>query len=83
MSKRSRQWISTEFRTETVRLLEASDKTMAAIARDLDISISETLSWVKPARMDNTPGQDDGCHRPRFGYFNERNSQLGEAGSHG
>jgi hypothetical protein len=32
---------------------------MAAIARDLDISMSETLSWVKPAPMDNTPGQDE------------------------
>jgi transposase len=59
MSKRSRRRFSTEFKAETVRLFETSDKTMAAIARDLDVSISAVRSWVKQARIDNGQGQGE------------------------
>jgi transposase len=53
MSKRSRRQFSTGFRAETVRLLETSDKTRTAIARNLDLSISAIRNRVKQARMDN------------------------------
>ncbi len=59
MSKRARRRFSTEFKAETVRLFETSDKTMAAIARDLDVSISAVRSWVKQARIDNGQGQGE------------------------
>ena len=59
MSERSRRRFSTEFKAETVRLFETSDKTMAAIARDLGVSISAVRSWVKQARIDNGQGQGE------------------------
>ena len=59
MSKKPRRRFSKEFKAETVRLFETSDKTMAAIARDLDVSISAVRSWVKQARIDNGQGQGE------------------------
>ena len=57
MSKRVRRRFSKEFKAETVRLFETSDKSMTAIARDLDISVSSIRSWVKQARIDAGEGQ--------------------------
>ena len=59
MSKKPRRRFSKEFKAETVRLFKTSDKTMAAIARDLDVSISAARSWVKQARIDNGQGQGE------------------------
>ena len=58
MGKRTRRRFSAEFKAETVRLVEQSDKTIAEISRDLDISETSIRKWVAQARLDS--GKDEG-----------------------
>ncbi|HET9627511.1 MAG TPA: transposase, partial [Kofleriaceae bacterium] len=45
MTKRKRRKFTPEFKAETVRLVRESNKTIAEIARDLELTESALRSW--------------------------------------
>lgn len=52
MTKRKRRKFTPEFRAETVRLVRDSNKTIAEIARDLELTESSLRNWVAQAEVD-------------------------------
>ena len=56
MTKRKRRKFTPEFKAETVRLVRESKKTIAEIARDLELTESALRSWVAQAEVDAGQG---------------------------
>jgi transposase-like protein len=52
MEKRQRRKFTDEFRAKAVELVQSSNKTVAEIARDLDLTPSSLGNWVKQAEID-------------------------------
>jgi len=50
--KRKRRKFSAEFKAETVRLVRSSDKSITAIARELDLTETALRRWVQQAEVD-------------------------------
>jgi len=57
MTKRERRKFTDEFKKETVRLIRESGKTVAEIARDLDLSESAVRNWLNQAEIDAGRGR--------------------------
>jgi transposase len=55
--KRTRRSFTDEFKAGAVRLVLDEDKTVAAAARDLDLTESSLRNWVEQARADRTHGK--------------------------
>jgi transposase len=55
--RRPRRQFDEEFRSQAVRLVLNDGKTIAAVARDLDLTPSALRSWVLQARADRTHGR--------------------------
>ncbi len=55
--RRVRRSFTDEFRTGAVRLVLDEGKTMAGVARDLDLTASALAKWVKQARADRSNGK--------------------------
>jgi transposase len=55
-AKRTRRSFTDEFKAGAVRLVLDEGKTVAAVARDLDLTASAVAGWVKQARADRTKG---------------------------
>ncbi len=55
--RRPRRQFDEEFRSQAVRLVLDDGKTIAAVARDLDLTPSALRSWVLQARADRTHGR--------------------------
>jgi transposase-like protein len=51
--KRRRRTFSKQFKADAVSLVRQSDKSMAEIARNLDLSLSALCAWVKQAEIDD------------------------------
>lgn len=49
---RKRRQFSPEFKAEAVRLATSSDKSISAVARELDITVSCLHDWADQARVD-------------------------------
>jgi len=56
-SKRSRRSFTDEFKVGAVRLVLDEGKTVAQVARDLDLTESALRTWVERARADRTQGK--------------------------
>ena len=56
MSKKKKRYFTNEFKAETVKVVEESGKTVAAIARDLDLAPSALRNWVRQAKVDAGKG---------------------------
>lgn len=56
-SKRERRSFTDEFKAGAVRLVLEEGKTVAQVARDLDLTESAFAKWVKQARADRTKGK--------------------------
>ena len=56
MEKRKRRSFSKEFKAETVRLCKAGDRTIAQVAKDLDLTQTAVRAWVKRADIDAGSG---------------------------
>lgn len=56
MTKRKRRKFTDEFKKDTVRLIRESGKTVAEIARDLDLSESAVRNWLNRAEIDEGQG---------------------------
>ncbi len=55
--KRDRRSFSDEFKAGAVRLVLEENKTVAQVARDLDLTASALSGWVRQARADQTNGR--------------------------
>ena len=56
-AKRARRQFTDEFRAGAVRLVLDEGKTVAQVARDLDLTPSALGGWVKQARADRDGGK--------------------------
>lgn len=56
-AKRARRQFTDEFRAGAVRLVLDEGKTVAQVARDLDLTPSALAGWVKHARADRDGGK--------------------------
>jgi len=57
MVKRKRRKFTPEFKADTVRLVRQSGKSIAEVARDLDLTESALRGWVAQADIDDGQGQ--------------------------
>jgi transposase len=55
--KRARRQFTDEFKAGAVRLVLDEGKTVAQVARDLDLTPSALVGWVKQARADRDGGK--------------------------
>ena len=55
--KRARRQFTDEFKAGAVRLVLDEGKTVAQVARDLDLTASALAGWVKQARADRDGGK--------------------------
>src|SRR6185312_5503053 len=56
-AKRARRQFTDEFKAGAVRLVLDEDKTIADVARDLDLTASALSGWVRQARADRDGGK--------------------------
>ena len=59
MAKRKRRAFTNEFKTETVRLIRESGKSIAVVARELGLTESAVRVWVRQAGIDAGRGPAD------------------------
>jgi transposase len=72
--KRSRRRFTNEFKSETVKLVKQSDRTMADIAIELGISAKSVGEWVRNAADSNESiGEDE---RAELKRLRKENSEL-------
>jgi transposase len=55
--RRRRRQFDDDFKAQAVRLVLDEDKSLAAVARDLDLTESALREWVNRARADRTHGR--------------------------
>ena len=58
VSKRKRRRFTPEFKAETVRLVRESGRSIAEVARELDLTESALRNWVRQARIDSGEGKE-------------------------
>jgi transposase-like protein len=79
MTKRKRRQFTDEFKKDTIRLIRESGKTVAEIARDLDLSESAVRNWLTQAEIDEGRG-DQGelttAERQELQRLRRENKQL-------
>ncbi len=56
MKKRKRRSLTKEYKAEVVELIRKSGKSIAAIARDLDLGETAVRRWVEQAEIDSGGG---------------------------
>ena len=49
---RRRRKFSADFKAETVRLVRDGEKSLTALARDMDLSVSAVARWVREAEIE-------------------------------
>jgi transposase len=57
MERRKRRSFTKEFKAETARLVRAGGKSVAEVARDLDLTPSALRDWVRQAEVDAGRGR--------------------------
>ena len=70
MAKRKRRAFTDEFKTQTVRVVRESGKSIGAIARELDLTESAVRAWVRQAAI-------DAGHGPAGALTTEEREELG------
>jgi transposase len=60
VSRRKRRIFTKQQREEAVRICQRSGKTIAQVARDLDLSENSLRKWVKQAEIDEQGSSDTG-----------------------
>lgn len=79
--KRTRRSFSDEFKAGAVRLVLEQGQTVAAAARDLDLTESALRNWVEQARTDagrGKPGALTTAEREELGRLRKENRILQE-----
>ncbi len=77
-SKRERRSFTDEFKAGAVRLVLDERKTVAQVARDLDLTQSALANWGKQARADRSKGQTGltTAEREELARLRRENRQL-------
>jgi len=57
MRKRKRRSFTAEFKQEAVRLCEVDDRSIAQVAKDLDLTETALRDWVKRVEIDAGKGR--------------------------
>jgi transposase len=70
MAKRKRRAFTDEFKAETVRLVRDSGKSIAVVARELNLTESAVRAWVRQAGI-------DAGHGPAGALTTEEREELG------
>jgi len=79
--KRTRRSFSEDYKAGAVRLVLEEGKTVAAVARDLDLTESSLRNWVEQARADagrGKPGALTTAERDELGRLRKENRILQE-----
>jgi transposase len=77
--RRPRRKFTKEFKAGAVRLVLEEGKTVNAVSRDLDLTVSALGSWVKQAQADRgkgKPGALTTVEREELGRLRKENRQL-------
>jgi len=77
--RRARRKFSEEFRAGAVRLVLDEGRSVAAVARELDLTASGLRVWVERARADRTDGKSGGlttAERTELAHLRKENRQL-------
>jgi len=77
--KRGRRTFTAEYKGEVVRLYRTTEKTVAQLARELDLTPSAVQRWVSQAEVDS--GQREGLtttEREELAYLRKENRTLRE-----
>jgi transposase-like protein len=62
--RRKRRSFTKEFKAEAVRLCRIGDRSLAQVARDLDLTETALREWVKQAEIDAGQGPADALTSP-------------------
>jgi transposase-like protein len=79
MAKRRRRSFTPEFKAEAVRLCRVGDRTIAQVAKDLDLTISALREWVQRAEIDageGPPGELTTTEREELTRLRRENKRL-------
>lgn len=79
MAKRKRRKFTPEFKAETVRLVREGDRTVAQVARELDLNESSLRNWMAQADIDEgrgSPGALTTDEREELARLRRENRQL-------
>jgi len=76
--KRARRAFTDEFKAGAVRLVLDEGKSIAQVARDLDLTASALRVWVERARADRTKGKTGltTAEREEFAKLRKENREL-------
>jgi transposase len=77
--KRQRRLFTPEFKAETVRLVREGEKSVTAVARDLDLSLSAAARWVREAEIEEGNGPAGAltkAEREELTQLRRENAQL-------
>src|SRR2546428_883047 len=75
MAKRKRRAFTKEFKAQAIQIVRESGKSVAAVARELDLTETALRSWVRQGEIDAGRGpagaptteEREGLRRPRRG----------------
>ena len=79
MGKRKRRAFTKEFKAEAVRVMQASGKTVGAVARELDLTETALREWVRQAEIDTGRGAPSALtteEREELGRLRRENRTL-------
>jgi transposase len=77
--KRKRRLFTPEFKAETVRLVREGGKSVTAVARDLDLTLSAAARWVQEAEIEEGKGPAGAltkAEREELTQLRRENAQL-------
>lgn len=63
MTRRKRRKFTDEFKAETVRLIQSSDKSVAEVCRDLDLGETAVRNWIRKADIEAGRGPEGALNK--------------------
>jgi transposase len=84
MGKRRRRTFTPEQRAEAVKMVLESGRSVASVARDLDLTTNALATWVKQAKVNSghrTPGCLASAERTELVELKRENKRLAQENS--
>jgi transposase len=76
MTRRHRRKFTDEFKTETVKLIRESGRTVGSVARELDLTETAVRSWVKQAEASGSADTLSPDERAELRRLRKENQEL-------
>ena len=76
MGKRHRRKFTDEFKSETVRLIRESGRTVGSVARELDLTETAVREWVKRAEASGSGDRLSVDERAELRRLRKENQEL-------